>query len=518
MRLCGFISQGFMTDNLLIRGVNWVGDAVMTLPALGAIRKAMPESRIFLLAKPSVAAVYENNPNIDEIIPYDDRYRGIMGKFRLASALRKGNFSHAILLQNALDAAVIATLARIPRRSGYNRDGRGLLLTNPIPYSGEDNRMHHVDYFLELVRRMGLDAKPSEPYIHLDIKERLRARELLSSLKRPVVGINPGAAYGSAKQWLPERFAQVARQALDKLGGSAVVFGSGAEVEIADEILALSGQPGGGNIVSMAGKTSLRELVALISECDLLLTNDSGPMHIGYAVRTPLVAIFGSTDPTLTGPVGKGSVVLRKFTDCGPCFERKCREASLRCMEAITTDEVFEGLSKLLPTERAVFFDRDGTLCEDADYLNDWDNFKVLPDINSLNMLSNKGFKLIGATNQSGVARGIVDEEFMKSVNAVFTEKHGFDDFYYCPHHPDEHCPCRKPEPGMLQRARAEHGVDLKKSYMVGDNEKDLLVAKAVGARAILVQTGHLKESPIADFTAKGLKEAVEWILKDGVY
>jgi heptosyltransferase-2 len=122
--------------------------------------------------------------------------------------------------------------------------------------------------------------------------------------------------------------------------------------------------------------------------------------------------------------------------------------------------------------------------------------------------------QIIGISNQSGIARGIVDEGFVKDVNNMFMKDYGFDDFYYCPHHPDEHCPCRKPEPEMLLRARAQHGINLKKSYVVGDKEADMLLAKAVGAKGILVQTGELKESQDADFIAKNLTEAVNWIIK----
>ncbi|MEJ2182244.1 MAG: HAD family hydrolase [Nitrospirota bacterium] len=164
---------------------------------------------------------------------------------------------------------------------------------------------------------------------------------------------------------------------------------------------------------------------------------------------------------------------------------------------------------------RAVFFDRDGTLCEDADYLNRWEDFKVLPDIASLKLLRDKHFKLIGITNQSGIARGIIKEEFVREVNRYFIDAQGFEDFYYCPHHQDEHCACRKPEPGMLLRAGVEHGVDLTRSYVVGDKEADMLLAKAVGAKGVLVLTGKQSGSPNAAFVARGLAEAVKYILSD---
>jgi heptosyltransferase-2 len=175
----------------------------------------------------------------------------------------------------------------------------------------------------------------------------------------------------------------------------------------------------------------------------------------------------------------------------------------------------FTALKSLVPVNKSVFFDRDGTLNLDVNYLSKWDDFKVLPELSSLIELINMDFKLIGITNQSGIARGYIKEDFVRDVNAYFMDRHGFEGFYYCPHHPDENCPCRKPEPEMLLRARTEHRIDLRSSYMVGDNEKDMLVARAAGVKSVLVRTGKIKESPNADFTASGLKEAVDWILKD---
>jgi heptosyltransferase-2 len=183
-------------------------------------------------------------------------------------------------------------------------------------------------------------------------------------------------------------------------------------------------------------------------------------------------------------------------------------------MYAITSDDVYLGIKKILPRSPAVFFDRDGTLCRDTGYVNTYDDFQIFSEIENVKNLKEKGFKLIGITNQSGIARGIVGEDFVKEVNSIFIQQYGFDDFYYCPHHPDEHCPCRKPEPGMILKARAKHKIDFKKSYVVGDKEADMLLAKAVGAKGILLETGEAKESANADFIAKDLTEAVNWILQ----
>jgi len=243
-----------------------------------------------------------------------------------------------------------------------------------------------------------------------------------------------------------------------------------------------------------------------------MVTNDSGPMHIGYAVGTPLVAIFGSTSPEHTGPVGRSDIVIRKKIACSPCFERECKKRGLECMESITAEEVFDAVKKLVSRRRAVFFDRDGTLCRDAHYLNSMEELAIFPSVSSLKGLRDKGFSLIGVSNQSGIARGMVQEEFAKKVNRMFVDQYGFEDFYYCPHHPDDHCLCRKPEPGMLIRARSEHHIDLRRSYLVGDKEDDMILAKAVGARGILVTTGKAQASSYADAIAEGLDDVVRII------
>lgn len=512
--------------NILVRGVNWIGDAVMTMPALRALRLANPDARITLLVKPWVAQLFKEDPNLDGVILYDDAFRGLVGKFRLAKQIRKRDFCMAMLFQNAFDAALITFLAGIPERIGYDRDGRRLLLTKAVAFGKQAVALHHIEYYLDLVAKAGFQAKYEIPWIYLCIEERLEARSKLSALRRPVVGINPGSTYGSSKRWHPARFAEVAYRVISEMKGSAVIFGGPSDTVIAEEIerefTKLSGRPDmdsslttQNSLLNMAGRTELRELISMISECDVLVTNDSGPMHIGYAVRTPVVAIFGSTSPEHTGPVGKKDIALKKALDCSPCLERECKRRDLKCMEMITSYEVFEAVKERITIKRAVFFDRDGTLCKDAGYLRRMEDFEVFPEVGSLARLKERGFLLIGVSNQSGVARGLVDEAFVKRINTIFLDSYGFDGFYYCPHNPDEHCSCRKPQPGMLLDARADHDIDLKRSFVIGDKDIDMQLARSVGATGILVCTGQDRVSPNADYTVKDLEEAVELVLQN---
>ncbi len=507
-------------EKILIRGLNWIGDAVMTMPAIRSLRAAYKNSMICQLLRPSVAPLFEKDPNIDEIIIYENQFKTIAGKIALSNMLRKKSFSKAYLLQNAFDAALLAFLAGIPERIGYSRDKRGFMLTHRIPFKDDDRKAHHIDYYLNLLKKAGIRAEYSMPYIFQSLNERLEARKLLSNLQKPILGINPGAAFGSAKRWLPERFSEVSYWFIKDMNGSVVIFGGENEKDISHDILILTQNKLGeikeeSRLINLAGRTSLRQLIGLISECDALVTNDSGPMHIAYAAGTPVAAIFGSTCPELTGPPEKGNIVLKGEAECSPCFKRKCNLDYIKCMYSITSDGVCDGVKKILPCNRAVFFDRDGTLCKEVNYLRSWEDFRVFADIQAAEKLKTNGFYLIGISNQSGVARGLIDEPFVQEVNKFFIDKYHFDNFFYCPHHPDEHCSCRKPEMGLLYQARAEYMIDLSGSFVIGDTDTDMLLAKTAGAKGILVRTGKQMDSLYADYVANDLTYAVNYILKN---
>ncbi len=310
--------------NILVRATNWVGDAVMSLPALRAIRDRYPRAHIAVLAKPWVADLYRRESFANEVIPYDTT------RWRIARILRARRFDCAILLQNAFDAALIAWLARIPVRIGYNRDGRRLLLTHavPTPKPGEIPR-HERFYYLELLRRAGIvDALPASEAIHLEGGGPRRARRM--------IGVSPGAAYGTAKQWLPERFAEAAARVADELAAEVALFGSKTEQELCGRVAGLLPKH---KVTNYAGQTTLSEFIDLASQCEVFLTNDSGAMHIASALGVPTVAIFGATDDVATGPTGPLARVVREPVDCSPCLLREC-PIDHRCMTRVTADMV----------------------------------------------------------------------------------------------------------------------------------------------------------------------------------
>lgn len=339
---------------VLVRATNWIGDAVMSLPALRALREANPGAHIAILAKPWVGDLYGREPFCDELIPYEaaSGVRDLGSKMDAARALRGMDFDTAILLQNAFEAAMVAWVARIPRRIGYNRDGRGLLLTHPVPVPkpGEIPR-HERYYYLELLRRAGLIPKlPQVDAIRLEGARDARhgGIELLraAGLGDFVVGISPGAAYGTAKRWLPDRFAEAVAAISARTGASAAVFGSAAERPLCEEVAAAL-RKAGVTVRNFAGETTLAQFIAMAAACRVLLTNDSGAMHIASALGTPTVTVFGATDDTTTGPTGPLARVVREPVDCSPCLLREC-PIDHRCMTRVDAARVARAALELL--------------------------------------------------------------------------------------------------------------------------------------------------------------------------
>ena len=339
---------------ILVRATNWVGDAVMSIPALQALRKEFPSARISILARPWVAGLYGREPFCDELIPYEapTGWRGVPEKWGIARKLRQHQFDCAILLQNAFESAALVTAAGIPVRIGYDRDARGWLLTYPIPVPepGEIPK-HQRFYYLELLKRAQvLDGYETSGHIRLHGAPAAAqvGRQLLKaySLDGPTIGVAPGAAYGGAKRWLPERFGETALRLAGERGASILIFGSKEEWPICNVVHEYL-QQGRQQSINLAGKTLLREFIDIVAACDLLLTNDSGPMHIASALGVPTVAVFGATDHEATGPTGAWSRVVREDVECSPCLLREC-PIDHRCMLRVPVERVAEEASELL--------------------------------------------------------------------------------------------------------------------------------------------------------------------------
>jgi len=331
---------------ILIRATNWVGDAVMSLPAIRAVHARFPQAEIVVLARPWVADLYARETAVHRVIPYSAApgFHELGAKVRLAGVLRRENFDCAILLQNAFEAAAITWLAGIPRRIGYDRDGRGPLLTDAITVPGSGNvPLHERFYYLELLRRAGLiEELPESSDISLEGADAARSQGVLRfkhlNVAGPVVGVSPGAAYGTAKQWLPERFAEAALKVARDQAASIVVFGSRGERDLCETVVQAV-REGGADARNLAGETSLAEFIELAAACRVFLTNDSGAMHIASALGVTTVAVFGATDDTTTGPTGASARIVREPVECSPCLLREC-PIDHRCMTRVSSARV----------------------------------------------------------------------------------------------------------------------------------------------------------------------------------
>ena len=325
-------------SRVVVRATNWLGDAVMSLPALRAIRGVFPHAHLAVVARPWVADLYMRERTIDSVIPYTAKT--FAEKRAFAAQLRPQRFDAAILLPNSFDSALTMWMAGIPERIGYKRDARGMLLTRAIsvPEPGEIPR-HERFYYLELLRRAGMmEQFPAASPIELDGIEAARsagaAKLAELGVALPAIGLSPGAAYGNAKRWLPERFAAVAARMARERGASVLVFGSAGERALCAQVA--EAVPGARNL---AGETTLREFIDLAAACSLFLSNDSGAMHIASALAVPVAAIFGATDDTTTAPSGRHARVIREHAECSPCLLREC-PIDHRCMTRVTADEV----------------------------------------------------------------------------------------------------------------------------------------------------------------------------------
>jgi heptosyltransferase II len=342
--------------NILIRATNWIGDAIMSLPALRAIRQRFPDAEITVCAKPWVSALYEGERSIDRVVTVEGASgaRDWAEKGALIRRLRRTRFDLAILFPNSFESAAVVRLAGAKRIVGYARDGRSLLLTDAIavPERGEIAR-HERYYYLELLRRAGLidslPEVPETPEILLDGIAGLRAegekRFETLGMKLPVIGVSPGAAYGSAKRWLPERFAESAARLAAEVNGSVAVFGSAAEKNLCEEVA----QAAHGR--NLAGATDLRAFIGMTAACRVFLSNDSGAMHIAAAVGVPSVTVFGPTDESATGPMGPVARLVREPVNCAPCLLREC-PIDHRCMTHVTADRVVQTALAVLHARR----------------------------------------------------------------------------------------------------------------------------------------------------------------------
>src|ERR1044071_182504 len=344
--------QAESIKRVVVRGTNWVGDSVMTVPALRALRRVLPDAKITLVIRPGPKGIFSEADYIDDLLVYDRK--GIFSVVSQIREWRRRDFDLAVLFQNAFEAALIPFLAGVPLRLGYATESRQALLTHPLTLPEWRSSRHEVFYYLYLVTALEQmlfgrsDVCESEPDASIQISENRKAEavELLRSYgvgeAEPVVAICPGSINSRAKRWPSERFAALADRLIESQQ-KGLLIGWKNEPDVSEDVVRrMQNQP-----VVLTGKTSLDQITAVLDRADLIVTNDTGPAHIGAALGRPTIVIFGPTNPLTTRPFAPEAIVLRHPPDCAPCMLRDC-PIDHRCMTAITVDEVFEQSNALL--------------------------------------------------------------------------------------------------------------------------------------------------------------------------
>jgi heptosyltransferase-2 len=295
------------------------------VPAVRAIKRGRPDAHVTVLAPEKIAAVWRLVAEVDAVLSL-----GSGALWHVVRLLRRQpRFDAGIVLPNSFRSALELWLGGVPRRVGYAGHHRRWLLNQPVrkpPHGGPPP--HQVEHYLGIARSLGIAAEVGEITAV--------GREIAPMLLGPRFGLCPGAEYGPAKRWLPERFAETAAA----LGGHWVLFGTSKDEEIGAQIVTILGE----TCTNLIGQTTIEQLIEELRQCALLLTNDTGTMHLATLLGVPVVAVFGSTAPRLTGPLGRKSRVVRHQVECSPCFLREC-PLDFRCMKAVTVEEVAAAIS-----------------------------------------------------------------------------------------------------------------------------------------------------------------------------
>ncbi|NGX45724.1 MAG: ADP-heptose--LPS heptosyltransferase 2 [Chlamydiae bacterium] len=340
--------KGLEFRNIIVRMPNWIGDMVMATPILSNLREAYPKARITAMCRAPICDLLRDDPEVDELFCFSKSpaFSRRNDTKNIVEKLRVGSYDLGVLLTHSFSSAWWFWQGRVGTRLGYNCNGRRILLTNPVALPSNIEQQHLVNTYKMLLEPLGIPVKNNPPRLFLSKNETEAAGQLLkqhgAKKECRIVGINPGATYGSAKCWLPQRFREVAEKLLENENIVIVFFGDQPTASLVKEIC----QGLGPRVINLAGLTSLRELAALISQCNVILTNDSGPMHIADALGTKVVALFGSTNEIVTGPYRNGKII-HKHVECSPCYLRTC-PIDFRCMKRIEADEVYTAIMQLL--------------------------------------------------------------------------------------------------------------------------------------------------------------------------
>ncbi|MDR2456420.1 MAG: lipopolysaccharide heptosyltransferase II [Deltaproteobacteria bacterium] len=479
----------------LVKGANWLGDAVMSLPAMAALAKAGVPMRV--LSRSGAFGVYEHLPMVGGMVLEE---KGFAGRVKTIVKLLNQRYSGALLLTNSFSSALIALASLIPDRTGFSRDFRSLMLSRAVRIMPADLLVHQSFYSLRLVEALGIPA----PFVRPSLAPKRPPEPAFGLGEGFKLALAPGAAYGGAKRWPAQSFAKAAKDILASRPGTAVILGGPNETGAAKAVEeALAGGP---RVVNLAGQTTLTEAISVLAKCHLTLSNDSGLMHLSGALDVPVVAVFGPTDPMITAPLSRRYAILRNPVDCAPCLKRECPRGRRICLDDLEPSLASEAAGKLLSpfqTGRGALFwsDPKGVSLPKAPLPND------------MRLVMVEGVKSPG--DEAGAERESASEEeniAQSTAEAGKPEKTPA---------PPGALILPRPERGEIdwQKFIKDHKINPASSFWLGDEKESLAPAAKLGGRSILVMTERAigkiadwRQEMVPDLTAPSALKAFEWL------
>ncbi|SYZ73651.1 D-glycero-alpha-D-manno-heptose-1, 7-bisphosphate 7-phosphatase (modular protein) [Candidatus Zixiibacteriota bacterium] len=513
-----------------------IGDVILTSPALLNLKLSFPDAVIYFLTRPKTAGIAKRFAGVDEIIEFPQK-GNLIDLFKYGEFLDSSGFDYAVDFHGNIRSKYMMRHISAPVKVQYDkRRWERIRSISPRRIKGiRDDSPHTIDLYNAAVAKCGGKIFATRPILALD-KDITVSR--LFDNDAPTIAIAPGASY-PPKKWPAERFIGFMQAAFDRLDANILLILSYQDKEIANIKSSIPL-----NRLRIRIDADLTELAGIISGSDLLLCNDSGLAHLGSAVGTPVMALFGPTHPTLGfAPRGLRDAVIQVDEFCRPCSlhgKTPCFREEQFCFTRIGVDDVVARAESMLREnakgEKALFIDRDGTLIKEKDFIkNVTDIEPEAGSVEAIKAARAAGFKIIVLSNQSGVARGYFTEETVKIINRRISEIYRaagaeIDDFFYCPHLPkgeiEEYaveCQCRKPHPGMVEEACRKHNINPFRAYVIGDKLSDTNLAAVIGGKGILVRTGYgvgeeeqlgKLKLPAPVTVAENLFDAVKYILE----
>lgn len=485
---------------LMIR-LSSLGDIILTTPVLDALKQSHPNSRISFLTKRKYEGLFESDPRVDSVIYFDSqgRHKGLSGLLGLIKSLNQERFDLIVDLHSNLRSFPIRVLVRAGKKVHYHKR----LFTRLWMVYFKKLRVKPVSTIENYLQSLGETGKrvcKRTPGLYSKKENEIWAENFLVenglSHEEILIGMAPGARW-ETKRWDLEKFSCVAESLCRDLSGKILLVGNKADQDLIERIE----QKIGKKKAITALDLPLDRLITLAKKCDLFISNDSGPMHLASALGVPTIGIFGPTSPDLGfSPSGLEDELFWAGVGCSPCSlhgDKDCIKESRNCMDEIRSETIIEEAKRRLNSNKVVFLDRDGTITEERDFAYKIEDIKFIPGSReALKTLQDLGYSLVMVSNQSGIARGIMTVEQVEKVNDFILtelEKEGIkiEGIYYCPHHPDENCDCRKPGTGLIRRALQDHSLSLKNAWVIGDKLSDVLLGKNIKGKSILVLTGY---------------------------